>query len=85
MVEALATALGATAVVRKQRTLLWVGQTRVHLDEVEGLGSFLELEVVLEADQSVARGTAIAHDLMARLGVDEDDLVPVAYVDLLQG
>ena len=38
-------ALGVLGVVRKQRLLYLVGQTRVHLDSVEGLGDFLELEV----------------------------------------
>ena len=31
--------------MKKQRTLYIVGQTRVHVDQVEGLGDFVELEV----------------------------------------
>ncbi len=41
-------AFGAVGMVRKRRTLYLVGQTRIHLDEVDGLGDWLELEVVLE-------------------------------------
>ncbi len=80
----LASALGVRSVVRKRRTLYIVGHTRVHLDDVEGLGTFLELEVVLRPGQSVDDGESIARDLMTRLGVAARDLVAQAYVDLLE-
>lgn len=79
----LAAAFGSAGVVRKTRRVYIVGQTRVHLDEVEGLGSFLELEVMLHAGQSPADGARIAQELMSALGVREEDLVAGAYVDLL--
>lgn len=41
----LTSALGTWGVVKKVRTLIMVGQTRVHFDSVEGLGNFVELEV----------------------------------------
>lgn len=81
---ALEGALGVRAVVRKRRRVVLVGQTRVHLDEVEGLGSFLELEVVLAPDQTTADGAAIARRLMGELGVRAQDLIPGAYVDELE-
>jgi adenylate cyclase len=84
LLEALTAAHGVAGVVRKRRTLYMVGQTRVHLDAVEGLGDFLELEVVMRADQSLEEGERIAHELMATLGVSEGDLVAEAYVDLLR-
>ena len=40
--ETLARALGAVGVVRKARTLLRVGPTRIHFDSVENLGDFIE-------------------------------------------
>ncbi|MDZ7616842.1 MAG: class IV adenylate cyclase [Patescibacteria group bacterium] len=81
--EVLARALGVRAVVRKTRTLLVTGQTRIHLDEVDGLGRFLELEVVLRPEQAETEGVAIAEQIMAQLGVKASDLTPGAYVDLL--
>jgi predicted adenylyl cyclase CyaB len=84
--EALTRAHGANSVlgrVRKTRLVSMVGATRVHLDEVEGLGAFLELEVVLRDDQSETDGTAVAHALMARLGIERPALVAGAYLDLL--
>lgn len=77
--------LGAVGVVTKRRRLYLVGQTRVHLDEVEGLGAFLELEVVLRPGQPEEEGLAIARGLMAKLGIGEDELVKGAYIDLLRG
>jgi predicted adenylyl cyclase CyaB len=82
--RALELAYGIRGVVRKTRYLYLVGQTRVHLDDVEGLGQFMELEVVMREGQSDAEGQAIAEDLMAHLGVERSDLVEGAYMDLLE-
>jgi predicted adenylyl cyclase CyaB len=75
---------GIRGVVRKTRYLYLVGQTRVHLDDVEGLGQFMELEVVMGEGQSDAEGQSIAEDLMSRLGVERGDLLEGAYMDLLE-
>jgi predicted adenylyl cyclase CyaB len=77
-------AYGIRGVVRKTRYLYLVGQTRIHLDDVEGLGQFLELEVVMQDGQSDMEGQAIAEDLMASLGVERSDLLEGAYMDLLE-
>jgi len=77
-------ALGERTTVRKERHLFLVGQTRIHLDRVEGLGDFLELEVVLRPEQDAAHGRRTAEDLMSDLGIAPDDLVARAYVDLLE-
>jgi adenylate cyclase class IV len=49
--ESLSLAYGQVGRVVKRRTLYLVGRTRVHLDRVEGLGHFLELEVVLQDNE----------------------------------
>jgi adenylate cyclase len=78
----LACALGVTGRVIKQRTLFLVGRTRVHLDRVEGLGDWLELEVVLREGEPAEQGAAEAQALLASLQVDATQLVSGAYVDL---
>ena len=70
--------------VRKERLLYHIGQTRVHLDRVEGLGEFLELEVVLRPSQSAGEGVRIAREILERLEIPEEDMVLVSYLDLLQ-
>jgi len=81
---ALTLALGIRGVVKKTRFLYRVGQTRLHLDAVEGLGQFMELEVVMRDDQSDAEGQAIADELMKKLGIEPNDLIEGAYMDLLE-
>ncbi len=79
----LTAALGKTGEVKKTRTLYLAGQTRIHLDRVEGLGDFLELEVVLRPGQSEMEGKSIADALLAEFGIEMQDLIAEAYVDLL--
>ncbi|MCW5661245.1 MAG: class IV adenylate cyclase [Burkholderiaceae bacterium] len=81
--EALGRALGLLGRVRKQRWLLLAGQTRIHLDRVEGLGDFVELEVVLREEQSEADGVRIAEQLMHELRLARAERTAGAYVDLL--
>jgi adenylate cyclase len=81
--RALELACGVTGRVRKVRTLYLAGRTRIHLDRVEGLGDFLELEVVLRDGEPATAGVDEAHGLLERLGVGPDLWVEGAYVDLL--
>lgn len=82
--ETLANALGIMGVVRKTRKLYLYEQTRIHLDDVEGLGHFMELEVMLQDDQANEDGAAIAEKIMRQLHIAPQDLVDVAYIDLLK-
>ena len=85
--EALGRALGLQGRVRKRRRLLMSGRTRIHIDAVEGLGDFMELEVVLrdgETDADAdADGLAEAEALMLTLGLADAPRVAGAYLDLL--
>jgi predicted adenylyl cyclase CyaB len=76
-------AYGVRGIVRKTRYLYRVGQTRIHLDDVEGLGQFVELEVVMRPGQPDGEGQAIAEALISSLGVEKSDLLEGAYMDLL--
>lgn len=81
--EALSHAYGVIGRVKKHRTVFIAGRTRIHLDRVEGLGEFLELEVVLREDESAEAGMEEARTLMASLGVAPEQLLSGAYMDLL--
>ena len=83
MRSALAAACGVLGRVRKLRLLLMAGRTRIHLDAVDGLGHFLELEVVLQDGEDDRDGVGEAQALLARLGVPAAWLVRGAYLDML--
>jgi predicted adenylyl cyclase CyaB len=74
-------ALGPAGVVEKRRRLYLYGHTRIHLDEVHGLGGFVELETVL-AGQEEADARAELETVASALGLRPDDFVAGAYVDL---
>jgi homotetrameric cytidine deaminase len=81
--EALDTAYGTRVVVAKRRRLLLWENVRIHLDEVEGLGSYMELEALApqEADLEPAREKVAR--LRKELQIDDANLVPGSYSDLL--
>ncbi len=85
LTAALAMTLGVRGIVRKRREVLRVGPTRIHLDDVDGLGQFVELEVVMEDGQETAQGERIAAELLEALAIPEADLISCAYIDLLDG
>jgi adenylate cyclase class IV len=70
--------------VRKRREVLLLDNVRVHLDQVDGLGTFLELEAVVDSthDQAACRRQIDA--IVAALGVADGDLLRASYADLLR-
>ena len=81
--EALSRAYGLRGRVKKVRRLYMAGRTRIHLDDVEGLGRFVELEVVLRDGETAEAGRLEAESLMQALGVAPSALVEGAYLDLV--
>jgi predicted adenylyl cyclase CyaB len=76
--------LGVHAVVTKEREIFLCENVRIHLDRVEDLGDFLELEAVTDGtDAAETEGRRKVAWLMKELGVREGDLVAVSYEGLL--
>jgi predicted adenylyl cyclase CyaB len=82
LADTLAAVLPIRGKVVKRREVLLVGRTRVHLDQVEHLGSFVEIEVVMAPDELVEDGVREARELLQALGIPHDALVAGAYIDL---
>jgi homotetrameric cytidine deaminase len=84
LAEALDAALGTTVVVVKRRRLFVWENVRIHLDEVDGLGAFIELEALVGPGLNDRAEAARKVDrLRAELQIAEDALVAVGYSDLL--
>jgi len=69
------------ACVRKRRDLWLFGETRVHLDRVAGLGTFVEIEVPYARSQAEAR--RVMTRLRERLGIGGRSVLACSYADLL--
>lgn len=82
----LTTILGLHTVVRKQREIALVDNVRIHLDRVEGLGSFLELEAVFDGDPArEAAELDKVTSLADALGIREADRIENSYEQLVRG
>jgi predicted adenylyl cyclase CyaB len=79
----LANTCGIKGEIKKIREVFIVGQTRIHLDQVEGLGDFIELEFVMKEGQSREEGDQTLRFLMGNLGILEEDLIVGSYLDIM--
>ena len=82
LAETLRSALGIRTVVTKSRQLYLWRNVRIHLDRVEGRGTFLEFEAVLEPGQPEADGHRLIAELRERFGIEDADLVGGSYADM---
>ncbi len=83
LLEALDAAYGTlVTVAKRRRLLLWEG-VRIHLDEVEGLGSYVEFEAVSEQGSDLVLERNKVERLRAELGVEDENLVATSYADLV--
>jgi predicted adenylyl cyclase CyaB len=80
---ALSEKLGVLCVVRKRRELFGWNNVRIHLDEVDGLGTFIEFEGVVwdEADEHISRRRV--DQLVKEFAIAPADQIGVSYSDLV--
>jgi adenylate cyclase class IV len=76
-------ALPVWLVVRKRRELWMLGSVRVHLDEVEGLGAFIEFEALVSTDQTIAKGHERIGELRRAMGPALGESIACGYSDLI--
>ncbi len=82
--EMLEKSMGVKVVVKKKREIYYIGNVKFHIDEVPGLGSFVEIEAgnVL-ADVSKEKLQEQCDFYMKEFGIQKEDLVSRSYSDML--
>jgi adenylate cyclase, class 2 len=80
---ALADAIGIHVVVTKHRRLFLWRDVRIHLDRVEQLGEFIELEAVAPPDSDLAHERDLIVELRSAFGITDERLFAVGYAEQL--
>lgn len=82
--EILANALGVKAVVKKSREIYYIHNVKFHIDTVERLGEFVEIEASnKQADVSVNILHEQCKNYMHAFAIEENDLIEHSYSDML--
>lgn len=74
--------LGVLVVVDKTRDIFFIDNVKFHIDRVNGLGSFMEIEAIGKEGEEDKLNDQCKH-FMNEMDIPEEDLVPVSYSDLL--
>ena len=83
--ETLSRAYGVFKVVDKKRNILFINHVKFHIDEVLGLGSFMEIEVIDETcKRTIDELEKECSHFMKELNIKNDDLLEVSYSDMLE-
>jgi len=82
--ESLASADGIKVVVKKKREIYYIKNVKFHIDEVEGLGAFVEIEAWnMGVDLSKDELQQQCEFYMQQFSIEEKDLIEVSYSDML--
>lgn len=76
-------AYGQIGRIKKMRTLFFIESTRVHVDWVQDLGNFIEIQTEIGDDEPSSNGEMITEMLMEKLGVSLDSLLHESYLDMI--
>ena len=74
--------LGIETIVEKHRDIYLAGNVRIHLDNVKGLGTFMEFEAVYQNMDDESTEHKKVHELIKTFGLQEADLIQGSYREL---
>jgi adenylate cyclase, class 2 len=77
--------LGIRIIVRKDRERWLLDNVKFHLDRVEQLGEFIEIEILGKRGVDTVEGLrTLCDNYMDKLGIRQDELIDCAYADMLE-
>ncbi len=74
--------LGTRIIVNKRRVLYMYKNARIHLDTVKDLGTFMEIEVLVQKGETQAQ--RLMNELVKHLNIQKKDCIKQSYSDLLE-
>jgi len=69
-------------IVRKKREVFRAGEITVCLDAVEGLGEFLEVEIIAEDEKDLDTSREKLFELLKQFGAGEKDSIRTSYLEM---
>jgi predicted adenylyl cyclase CyaB len=82
--EVLARSVGIKTIVKKKREIYYIKNVKFHIDEVPGLGSFVEIEAGnILADLSQEELKKQCDFYLKEFKINTEDLIDVSYSDML--
>lgn len=84
--EVMKKSMGVKVIVKKRREIYYINNVKFHIDEVPGLGSFVEIEAGnILADLSQDKLKAQCDFYVKEFDIKPEDLIEVSYSDMLEG
>ncbi len=82
--EVLKNSIGIKMIVIKKREIYYIDNVKFHIDDIEGLGSFVEIEAGnILADKTETELLEQCNFYLKEFGITEDDLIAESYSDIL--
>uniref|UniRef100_A0A914RJN6 Uncharacterized protein n=1 Tax=Parascaris equorum TaxID=6256 RepID=A0A914RJN6_PAREQ len=76
-------ALGEVGVIHADRRIFEKDNIVISVDTVEDLGEFINITVSVVGRDNEEEGMKLAKSVQAKLGITDDQLIPLSYYDLL--
>jgi len=78
----LISSLGIKVIIEKKREIYFIGNVKFHLDSVNNLGNFLEIEAIGSEFDNEESLSGQCNEYILQLGIKEEDMIGLSYSDM---